>query len=267
MSKLRAFLTHLLLSIAVIGSLLALLVARWYPMPYFLADGGWQGIRLVAAVDVVLGPLISLVIYNRKKSRGKLIFDYSVIGTIQACAFAFGVWTVFSTRTTVVVFADGNFYTVGADVARFLHEPYPAILKQAPTTPAYAVVTMPAAEEQRQALRRESLSMHRPLFSYVERVGPLTSETFQQLVEYQLDIPDLLARRPNARPVVDRFLERHGGTVEDYVFVPLKPRYRQIILAFARDTGRLAGWLPITVPDKVVVKREAGALTVESFHS
>jgi hypothetical protein len=267
MSKLRAFVTHLLLSVAIVGGLLALLITRWYPMPYFLADGGWQGIRLVAAIDVVLGPLITLVIYNRKKSRGKLLFDYSVVGAIQACAFAFGVWTVFSTRTTVVVFADGSFYTLGADSARFLHDPYPAILKEARTTPAYAVVTMPEEEEARQELRRESLSLHRPLFSYLERVGPLTPESFRELVEYQLDIPDLLARQPEFRPEVESFLDEHGGTVEDYVFVPVKPRYRQIVLAFARDTGRLAGWLDITLPDKVVIKREAGALTAESSHS
>jgi hypothetical protein len=267
MSKPLAFVTHLLLSVAVVGGLLLLLIARWYPIPYFLIDGGWQGIRLVAAVDVVLGPLITLVIYNRNKSRGKLIFDYSVIGAIQACAFAFGVWTVFSTRTTVVVFADGVFYTLGADTARFLHDPYPAILAHAPGTPAYAVVTMPAEEEARQKLRRESLAMHRPLFSYLERVGPLTRESFQQLVENQLDLPDLLARQPESRPEVERFLEKHGGTVQEYVFVPVKPRYRQVVLAFARDTGRLAGWLDITLPSKIVVKRGAGAMTASPSDS
>jgi hypothetical protein len=267
MSKLRAFVTHLLLSGATAGALLLLLITRWYPMPYFLADGGWQGIRLVVAVDVVLGPLITLVIYNRKKSRGKLIFDYSVVGLIQACAFAFGVWTVFSTRTTVVVFADGSFYTLGADSARFLHDPYPAIVKAAPTTPAYAVVTMPADEKARQELRRESLSMHRPLFSYVERVGPLTPESFRQLVEYQLDMNDLLAREPDFRPEVEHFLKKHGGTLKDYVFVPVTPRYRQIVLAFARDTGRLAGWLAITLPNKVVIKRPPGAVTADASHS
>jgi hypothetical protein len=267
MSKLRAFVTHLLLSVVVAGSLLLLLITRWYPMPYFLVDGGWQGIRLVVAVDVVLGPLITLVIYNRKKSRGKLIFDYSVVGMIQACAFAFGVWTVFSTRTTVVVFADGSFYTLGADAARFLHDPYPSIVKNAPGTPAYAVVTMPAEKEARQKLRRESLATHRPLFDFLDLVGPLTPKSFQQLTDYQIDIPDLLARQPESRPEVERFLAKHGGSVQDYVFVPVRSRYRQIVLAFTHDTGRLAGWLDITLPTKIVVKREAGAVSIAPSQS
>ena len=267
MSKLRAFATHLLVSAAVAGGLLLLLITRWYPMPYFVADGGWQGIRLVVAVDVILGPLITLVIYNRNKSRGKLLFDYAVVGVIQACAFAFGVWTVFVSRTAMVVFADGSFYTLGADSALFQHDPYPAILESARSTPAYAVVTMPADKEARQELRRESLEEQRPLFSFLDRVGPLTPKSFQQLVEFQLDMSDLLARHPESRPKVERFLAKHGGTIQDYVFVPVKPRYAPVVLAFARDTGRLAGWLDIPLPTRIVVRRQAGALTASPLHS
>ena len=41
MGKLKAFLVHLLVSVIVVSALLLLLISRWYPMPYFLADGGW----------------------------------------------------------------------------------------------------------------------------------------------------------------------------------------------------------------------------------
>jgi len=259
MGKPKAFLVHLLLSAAIVGALLLLLVTRWYPMPYFVADGGWQGIRLVAAIDVVLGPLLTLVIYNRAKPRHKLIFDYSVIGAMQACAFAFGVWTVFSARTTVVVFTDGTFYTIGADEARFMHHPYPDLLRKARQHPAYAMVNMPADPMARQALRRESMTERRPLFAFLNLVGPFTPERVPELAEYGIDIRHLLTEHPQQAVVVDRFLAAHGGTVEDYLFFPVKPRYRPVVLAFRRTSGELVDWLDLTPPTKVVVKRRTAA--------
>lgn len=255
MGKPKAFLIHLLVSAAIAGALLLLLITRWFPMPYFLADGGWQGIRLVAAVDVVLGPLLTLVIYNRAKPRRELFFDYSLIAALQVCAFAFGVWTVFSSRTTVVVFADGAFYTIGADEARFLHDPYPALLTEATGRPAYAMVHMPADLEARQALRRESLAEHRPLYSFLHLVGPFTAEQVPQLAEYGLDLHDLRANQPQQREEVDRFLADHGGALEDYLFLPVRPRYRPVVLAFDRTTGDLVDWLDLPPPATISVKR------------
>jgi hypothetical protein len=259
MGKPKAFLVHLLVSAAIVGALLLLLVTRWYPMPYFVADGGWQGIRLVAAIDVVLGPLLTLVIYDRAKPRRKLFFDYSVIGALQACAFAFGMWTVFSARTTVVVFTDGTFYTIGADEARFMHDPYPALLREAPRRPAYAMVNMPADPEARQALRRESMTDGRPLFSFLNLVGPFTPGRVPQLAEYGIDIRHLLADHPQQTKEVDRFLADHGGTVDDYLFFPVKPRYRPVVLAFHRASGELVDWLDLTPPTTVVVKHHTTA--------
>jgi len=259
MGKPKAFIVHLLVSAAIVGALLLVLVTRWYPMPYFVVDGGWQGIRLVAAIDVVLGPLLTLVVYNRAKPRRKLLFDYSVIGVLQACAFTFGVWTVFSARTTVVVFTDGTFYTIGADEARFLHDPYPTLLQEARRSPAYAMVNMPADPEARQALRQESITEGRPLFSYLNLVGPLTREKVSQLAEYGINLHDLPADHPQQTDKVDRFLADHGGTLDDYLFLPVRPRYRPVVLAFRRDSGDLVDWLDLTPPTNVVVKHHTTA--------
>ena len=33
-----------------------LILFHWYPDFFFASDGGWQGIRIIAFVDLVLGP-------------------------------------------------------------------------------------------------------------------------------------------------------------------------------------------------------------------
>jgi len=79
---------------------------NWYPQPYFSIDGGWQGIRLVAAVDLVLGPLITFLIFDLSKSRREIVFDLATIVVIQFSALAYGVYTTYSQRPLAIVLID-----------------------------------------------------------------------------------------------------------------------------------------------------------------
>lgn len=102
--RLRACAIHLAISLA-IASLAALLVfGWWYPYPYRELSGGRELFTLVVAVDVVLGPLITLVIFNTTKTRQHLTMDFTVIGLLQVAALAYGLWTVFVARPVHLVF-------------------------------------------------------------------------------------------------------------------------------------------------------------------
>ena len=46
---------HLALSLLVFLSFIAVLYFWWFPGNLFFMDGGWEGVKLVAMVDVVLG--------------------------------------------------------------------------------------------------------------------------------------------------------------------------------------------------------------------
>ena len=76
----------------------------WYPYPYRELSGGRELFALVVAVDVVLGPLITLVIFNPAKTRCHLVMDFTVIGLLQVAALAYGLWTVFVARPVHLVF-------------------------------------------------------------------------------------------------------------------------------------------------------------------
>ena len=51
-----AFAIHLTLSLLVFSLLVIIMLLCWLPGELFFLDGGWQGLKLVAMVDVVLGP-------------------------------------------------------------------------------------------------------------------------------------------------------------------------------------------------------------------
>ncbi|RMF79004.1 MAG: hypothetical protein D6739_11320, partial [Nitrospirae bacterium] len=219
MVRLKAFAIHLAASVAVATCLVVLLVSRYFPLPYFFADGGWQGLRLVVAVDAVLGPLLTLIIFNPAKGRRALLRDYTVIVLLQIGAFAFGAWTVFAHHTALVVYADGTFYTVDAEEARHLPDPLPELVRNAKWSPAYAVVVMPEDLDQRQALRREALRRKRPLYVVApDRVRPLTPETAAEIEAGALS-PEAIADLPPE--ALQRFLADHGGLPHNYRLIPL----------------------------------------------
>ena len=105
----HAFLIHLALSAIIFIGLASIIVLFWYPGFLFKTDGGWQGIRLIAGIDLVLGPLLTLLVYNPSKK--SLTFDLSCIALVQLLALGYGTHLVYQQRPIAVIFADGQFQT------------------------------------------------------------------------------------------------------------------------------------------------------------
>ncbi|MGB5325305.1 MAG: hypothetical protein WBN40_07785 [Pseudomonadales bacterium] len=112
-----AFGIHLAISVIIFIVLAAIIVFAWYPGFLFRTDGGWQGIRLIAGIDLVLGPLLTLIVYNRTKK--SLPFDLAIIAAVQVTALAAGCWLVYQERPIAVVFADQRFSTMSQNSFTF----------------------------------------------------------------------------------------------------------------------------------------------------
>jgi hypothetical protein len=113
-SRLLAASVHLGVS-AVIAALAAGLVfAIWYPYPYREISGGRELFMIAVAVDVVMGPLLTLAVFNVKKPVKTLRLDLAVIGLFQLAALAYGLWTVLVVRPVHLVFEIDRFRVVHA---------------------------------------------------------------------------------------------------------------------------------------------------------
>ncbi|HEY0684644.1 MAG TPA: TfpX/TfpZ family type IV pilin accessory protein [Steroidobacter sp.] len=113
--KFRAVLLHFFVTLAMAVAAAALIFFVWYPDPFQDMLGGTRFFLLIAICDLVLGPLTSLIIYNSKKSRRALIFDYSVVGVVQLAAFVYGVMTISSARPVYIAFVKDRFEVVIAE--------------------------------------------------------------------------------------------------------------------------------------------------------
>ncbi|MBV7561405.1 TfpX/TfpZ family type IV pilin accessory protein [Pseudomonas sp. sia0905] len=105
--RLKAFFVHLGGS-SIIALLVLLLVFRlWYPAPLHVAVGVTNIFLLLLLIDVILGPLLTLVVY--KAGKKTLVFDLAVIALLQLSALIYGLHAVADGRPAWLVFNTDRF--------------------------------------------------------------------------------------------------------------------------------------------------------------
>lgn len=101
---------HLSVSFLIFLALASIIRFVWFPGFLFEVDGGLQGISLIAGVDLVIGPLLTLFVFNIAKK--ELPRDMLVIGVMQFTCICGGMAVVEHSRPIAVVFLDGKYVTV-----------------------------------------------------------------------------------------------------------------------------------------------------------
>jgi hypothetical protein len=106
-NRITAFLLHLLISGMVALAAVFVVFYIWYPTPLNEAAGVTQIFLLLLAVDIAIGPILTLIVY--KPNKPSLKFDMTVIALLQLAALGYGVNTVFEGRPAFVVFSVDRF--------------------------------------------------------------------------------------------------------------------------------------------------------------
>ena len=107
MSRYQACFYHFLISLAVFVGLAYLVLYRWYPDFFFAIDGGWEGMRIIIGVDLILGPLLTLV--GVKSGKPGLKFDLTMIGITQIACLLAGLFIVYSERPIFFIYYEEHF--------------------------------------------------------------------------------------------------------------------------------------------------------------
>lgn len=241
MTRTQAFLIHLGISAVIYVGLLYLIIFIWYPQPYFAADGGWQGIRLVTGIDMVLGPLLTLIVF--KAGKPGLKFDLTLIGILQTAALLWGTWTIYDQRTAMVTFAADTFFTMNTELVDRAGETPKAMLAQASREPVYAMVAFPTDLQAGRALLKKLGP--KPLYLLGEAYVPLEKSKLDQIFAQSIDVQSIVKNAADKQKILEDFLAQHGGVPEDYAFLPLHCRYATLVLVLRRSTGDITGTLDL----------------------
>jgi len=114
----RAFGFHLLGSACVLSLVLGGLYAGWYRWPGWYLTDAVHIAATVAAVDVGLGPLLTLVVANPGKPPGALRRDIAVIVAFQLAGLIYGAFALWAGRPLFYTFSGGALDIVQASAIR-----------------------------------------------------------------------------------------------------------------------------------------------------
>ncbi|GMR15779.1 MAG: hypothetical protein BMS9Abin31_0069 [Gammaproteobacteria bacterium] len=234
-SKLKATSIHLFISLWIFLVVLYFILFDWYPEPFFTAQGGWQGIRLMAFVDLVLGPSLTFIVYSQLKQRKTLIFDFSLIALVQISALIWGGHLVYTQRPIALVFWHDAFYTVtgndysvqgidNPDFSQFSAHVPPLIYSR----PLKTLIEM----EQFRQLTEKKIPVYAHVSLY-EKIEDNLSSVFSRGV----GIEEVIQKNASMKFQLEKIVH---GNLADYNYIALKAKYQNMILILGKN-GNLVG--------------------------
>jgi len=242
MTRFSAFATHLLVSLLVVGLMLGAGVFLWYPPPLFEIDGGWQGLRMVVLIDLVLGPLLTLIVYRPGKP--KLKFDMGVIFTIQLAALSFGVWTLYQHRPALLVYADDMLKPFALSVVEEVDPDGSVLRRFGSDFPLKLAIPIPTDPEAGSRYLLKRLASDIPLHLQIKDYVPL-ADWWPGIVADSLNIERYVTRKTEWQLAFQRSLHELDRSMDELVFLPIKGRNKSGIIVAEAVSGEFIHFLDI----------------------
>jgi hypothetical protein len=219
--RLKASAIHLSLSLTVAALAAALVFGVWYPYPYREISGGRELFFILVTVDVILGPLLTLSVFNRVKPWPVLRRDLYVIATFQVLALSYGLWTVCAARPVHMVFEYNRFKVVHAvDIPPSELANTPAGIKALPLTGPTLLSLRAFKSESEKVDRTFADFAGVGLSSRPDMWQPYASAKSEVLKEAK-PVSQLKSKFANRASDIDRVLHEAGADPQTARYVPL----------------------------------------------
>jgi len=232
--RLKAAGIHLLASLVMAGITAAWVYGVWYPGPLAAAAGVSGVFVLLLFVDVSLGPLLTGLVYDKRKP--ELRRDLIVIVFLQLAALGYGVFSVAEGRPAWLAYNVDRFDMVRVvEIDRRQAGRVPDAYQEPPWFgPQWVSARMPDQIKERNDILLESAGggfdvPHRPyLYRPVDRAWPEIEKRIRPL--------EALSEH-NSSTLVDDVLAKYP---EVDGWVPLKARDRSMVVLLDLDARRIA---------------------------
>ncbi len=246
MNRFSAFAVHMAISLAIFVVLAYLVIFEWYPGLFFDTDGGWRGMRIIIAVDLILGPTLTLIVF--KPGKPGLKMDLTLIGILQAVCLTAGTYVVYSERPIAVAYTEGRFTVMTTDDYREAEVAAPNLSHFPGDDPKWVMVTLPEDEAAAGAIRRELFNSGQLLNTATDLYVPFDATTSSFLEEAAL--PEVILTQGFWQEKIDAWLNEHGGSFDDYALFTFSTRYVFGYLIYDRATRERVGIVMSTADDE-----------------
>ena len=234
LNRWQAAAIHLALSALVAATAFGIIIALWYPGAYFEAMGGKNLLIILVSVDVCIGPLLTLVVFNPAKK--ELRRDLAIIAAFQVAALVYGAWVTFGARPVFTVFAKDHFDVVAASEldAEDLAQAPPEFRGLSLTGPRVVGVRMPEDANERNAVVFATAT-GKDLQNFPKYYLPYT-ELSAEVKKSAKPLNSLLRKHPEAIDAIRAAAVEAGRPESLLLYVPLRARLRAMTAVLdARD--------------------------------
>lgn len=222
MTKTKAASIHLLISIFIIGLLVLTILFIWYPKPFFEISGVIEPLKLLFLIDVIIGPLLTFIVY--KKNKKYLKVDLTLIGIMQLAALSYGVFTIYNGRPSMIVF-NGEFNYLSYKFAKNDDIKYDELKPHFFSSPKLS-----------QIKQTQSVDIYS---SYADMI-PI--EDFEAtLLPHSLSAVNMKAKFKDKADEIDRILESHIG--EEIIFMLIDKELSKHYVAFSLTQKSIVDYL------------------------
>lgn len=248
--RLRAAGLHLIVSVLVALPAAGLVFYVWYPAGLARILGGLELFLLVSGCDVVLGPLISLVIFNRLKPRRELVRDYAIVALVQLGALVYGLHVVSLSRPVFVAFTKDRLEVVTAieldpsDRAQASSKVYQSLPLFGPIVVGTAMPLDPRERSEALFIALEGKDIHlRP--KYYDEYRRFRADILAHLRPVELLAQE---RSSSAKSLID-VANDHKDGISNVGWLALRHRFGFGVALIDRTTAEPFLYLPIDPPD------------------
>jgi hypothetical protein len=241
----QAALFHLAISALVAGTIFAGMLLVWYPSPYFEAAGGKKLLTLIVGVDIILGPLLTFVVFNPTKR--SLVYDLAAIVMVQIAALIYGVQVMASARPAFVVYIHGAFAVVAANevVADEMADARLPEFQSMPLAgPRLAAARIPVDPGLEMRISMESISGG-PDFSAHPRFYIPYATAAREAAAGGKPLAELAQRKTEKAQAVANLVSASGMPVEGLVYLPLRTRLSEMTIVLEKANGNVVGVIPV----------------------
>jgi hypothetical protein len=233
--------SHLAASALLAAAVALLTLGLWYPGDFAEMAGGKRLFLLILGVDVVMGPLLTLIVFNIRKPRNELIRDLAVIAVLQLAALAYGLHTLYAARPVALAYEPGRFRVVAANQVPLERLPSARPeYRHLPLTGPWILGTRATRPEERLRSLEEALNGidigQRP-----ERWQPY-AESREAILSDAKPVADLLRRHEGHRQELLDRLAAQGLDPARSRFLPIVARGEWVALLDER--GEIVGYAP-----------------------
>jgi len=243
-SRKQAVLSHIGISLIIFLIVLYFIVFHWYPQPFFSTDGGWQGVQLLAAVDIVLGPLLTLIIF--KPGKKGLKTDVITIATIQFLALFSGLYVIHNERPVAKIFQDGNFYIVtGYDMTK-RNISLKDLERYRVDNAITIYLDLPDEHKAFEDLLYSSRKKKELLYLNTSLYKKIDAEKIKKMRRFSIDIERYIKEKYGKEKlsILTSLLKKHNAKVDDFLYLGLHSRYKHAITVLDPETLKFIDVVP-----------------------